>query len=110
QPELCDSNDATKTIVATIGTSINFSVCVLANISSPRFPLLKVNNVWLSRDHEGQNNQRFTWENTNVSTPDVFSLRIYIRNITVYQYGKLAIKLLISENSGLDLHWTIIPS
>ncbi|XP_055866416.1 uncharacterized protein LOC106077643 isoform X2 [Biomphalaria glabrata] len=110
QPELCDSNDATKTIVATLGTSINFSVCVVANISSPRFPLLKVNNVWLSRDHEGQNNQRFTWENTNVSTPDVFSLRIYIRNITVYQYGKLAIKLLISENSGLDLHWTIIPS
>ncbi|KAK0069044.1 hypothetical protein Bpfe_001226 [Biomphalaria pfeifferi] len=110
QAELCDSNDDNRTIVATLGTSINFSVCVVANISDPQFPLLKVNNVWLSRGQESSNNITFTWENTNVNTTDVFSLRIYIRNITVYHYGKLAIRLLTSEYSGLDLHLTIIPS
>ncbi|KAK0069045.1 hypothetical protein Bpfe_001227 [Biomphalaria pfeifferi] len=41
QSELCDSNDANRTIVATLGTSINFSVCVVANISNPQFPILK---------------------------------------------------------------------
>ncbi|KAI8779734.1 hypothetical protein BgiBS90_018928, partial [Biomphalaria glabrata] len=110
QPYLCDSNDATKTIVATLGTSINFSVCVVANISSPQFPLLRVNNVWLSRDTHHAQEMSFTWENTNVYTTDVFSLRIYIRNFTVNQYGKLDLRLLTSEQSGLDLHFTIAPS
>ncbi|KAK0069049.1 hypothetical protein Bpfe_001231 [Biomphalaria pfeifferi] len=109
QLQLCNYGDSNRTVVAPLGSSTNVSICVISNISESQFPILKFNNTWIYRNRDSSKNIRFTWEKYTSGT-NVYSLTLFIQNITLDHYGNWTLRLIGPAGLGFDLLMKIIPS
>ncbi|KAK0069048.1 hypothetical protein Bpfe_001230 [Biomphalaria pfeifferi] len=109
QPRLCDMKDYEIVAVAPLGTSINLSVCLIAEAFDLQFPVVKVDNQWIAK-HQQTLNASFSWQKNNGSIPDVYFLTLYIQNITVFDYGEWTVRLNTASDLGLNFNFTVNPS
>ncbi|KAI8779727.1 hypothetical protein BgiBS90_018921, partial [Biomphalaria glabrata] len=108
-PRLCDLKDYERTVVAPLGTSMNLSLCVIATVLDLQFPVVKLNNQSIPKYQETLNTS-FSWQENNVSSPDVYTLTLYIKNVTVFDYGEWTLRLITAPDLWLNLNISINPS
>ncbi|KAH9496767.1 hypothetical protein Btru_009346 [Bulinus truncatus] len=106
-PRLCNIEDENKTFVASLHTPLDISVCVIANVSTGSFPILKIENRWIIQNNT-YNGITFLWKvkDTKINR---HNFTLHIRNVTVFDYGQSTVYLLTALRLGLDFTFTVNP-
>ncbi|KAK0066758.1 hypothetical protein Bpfe_003493 [Biomphalaria pfeifferi] len=114
QLQLCDrpNHVSTKTDIAPLHSSIQLRLCLVANITRSKFPILRINNCLIGLNHNDQC-QNFAWQRESTKRNELI-LTITLLNVTVHEYGDNDIfvhtGLGAIGSETLYFKWTINPT